>query len=183
MHLCFAVVANKPYALQVSDTHRLDDNKAERKRCEAAGSEVCKSTVDGKPVGPERVWPGGLAMSRTIGDHMVSPAAMLSSTSTNPAKCVTYNLPHKQPIYVQVQCTSACQQPIALWSAQIMLFSMSDTLKFWCQHWLHKDCIMKLLQFSCNLSLSCLGKRPQASSLYYNCLSCVCQPSRLRLMR
>lgn len=57
--------------MQVSGTHRLDDNKAERKRCEEAGSEVCKSTVDGKPVGPERVWPGGLAMSRTIGDHMV----------------------------------------------------------------------------------------------------------------
>ena len=56
---------------QVSDTHRLDDNKAERKRCEDAGYEVCRSTVDGKPVGPERVWPGGLAMSRTIGDHMV----------------------------------------------------------------------------------------------------------------
>ena len=61
---------------QVCDTHRLDDNKAERKRCEDAGYEVCRSTVDGKPVGPERVWPGGLAMSRTIGDHMVSPAAL-----------------------------------------------------------------------------------------------------------
>lgn len=58
--------------VQVSDTHRLDDNKAEKKRCEDAGYEVCRSTVDGKPVGPMRVWPGGLAMSRTIGDHMVS---------------------------------------------------------------------------------------------------------------
>ena len=60
---------------QVSDTHRLDDNKAERKRCEDAGFEVCRSTVDGKPVGPQRVWPGGLAMSRTIGDFMVRHAA------------------------------------------------------------------------------------------------------------
>ena len=35
----------------------------------AAGAEVAQSEVDGKPVGPLRVWPGGLAMSRTIGDH------------------------------------------------------------------------------------------------------------------
>ncbi|KAL0045273.1 hypothetical protein WJX82_002436 [Trebouxia sp. C0006] len=62
--------------VQVSDTHRLDDNKAERKRCEAAGSEVCKSTVDGKPVGPDRVWPGGLAMSRTIGDYMAGDVVL-----------------------------------------------------------------------------------------------------------
>ncbi|DBA75361.1 hypothetical protein WJX77_001579 [Trebouxia sp. C0004] len=62
--------------VQVSDTHRLDDNKAERKRCEAAGFEVCKSTVDGKPVGPDRVWPGGLAMSRTIGDHMAGDVVL-----------------------------------------------------------------------------------------------------------
>ena len=34
----------------------------------AAGCEVAPSTLEGKPVGPTRVWPGGLAMSRTIGD-------------------------------------------------------------------------------------------------------------------
>lgn len=28
-----------------------------------------QSNIDGKPAGPLRVWPGGLAMSRTIGDH------------------------------------------------------------------------------------------------------------------
>ena len=65
--------------MQVSDTHRLDDNKAERKRCEDAGFEVSRSTVDGKPVGPERVWPGGLAMSRTIGDHRVSTSSICGS--------------------------------------------------------------------------------------------------------
>jgi hypothetical protein len=40
--------------------------------------EISKSTADGKPVGPDRVWPGGLAMSRTIGDpqaHQVGAAA------------------------------------------------------------------------------------------------------------
>lgn len=30
--------------------------------------EIAQSTADGVPVGPLRVWPGGLAMSRTIGD-------------------------------------------------------------------------------------------------------------------
>ncbi|KAL3143652.1 hypothetical protein ABBQ38_002448 [Trebouxia sp. C0009 RCD-2024] len=62
--------------IQVSDTHRLDDNKAEKKRCEDAGYEVCRSTVDGKPVGPVRVWPGGLAMSRTLGDHMAGEVVL-----------------------------------------------------------------------------------------------------------
>jgi len=27
--------------------------------------------LEGKPVGPLRVWPGGLAMSRSLGDHPV----------------------------------------------------------------------------------------------------------------
>ena len=73
------------YVAQVSGTHRLDDNKSERKRCEEAGFEVCKSTVDGKPVGPERVWPGGLAMSRTIGDHMVCETAPCCAHTMRPA--------------------------------------------------------------------------------------------------
>lgn len=73
--------------VQVSGTHRLDDNKAERQRCEEAGYEVCKSTVDGKPVGPERVWPGGLAMSRTIGDHMVGKVSPLQHTTGTEVWC------------------------------------------------------------------------------------------------
>ena len=86
--------------------HRLD-NKAERKRCEAAGSEVCKSTVDGKPVGPDRVWPGGLAMSRTIGDYMVRPAAMLHTTC------------HISSLYIYMYIPSAMYVSLSteLWSA------------------------------------------------------------------
>lgn len=53
----------------MSRSHRLEDNKAERERVLAGGSEVAQSEVDGNPVGPLRVWPGGLAMSRTLGDH------------------------------------------------------------------------------------------------------------------
>ena len=55
-------------ALQISGNHRLEDNKEEVKRCLEAGCEVCPSSVDGKPVGPIRVWPGGLNMARTLGD-------------------------------------------------------------------------------------------------------------------
>ncbi len=55
----------------MSGNHRLDDNAAERERLEAAGREVCSSAVEGRPVGPLRVWPGGLAMSRTLGDFEV----------------------------------------------------------------------------------------------------------------
>ncbi len=54
--------------LSVSANHRLEDNQAERARIEEEGGEVAASTVNGKPAGPLRVWPGGLAMSRTIGD-------------------------------------------------------------------------------------------------------------------
>ncbi len=54
--------------LAVSGNHRLEDNVDEVKRIEASGGEVEPYSIDGKPAGPIRVWPGGLAMSRTIGD-------------------------------------------------------------------------------------------------------------------
>mmetsp|Transcript_29704 Transcript_29704/g.83736 ORF Transcript_29704/g.83736 Transcript_29704/m.83736 type:complete len:499 (+) Transcript_29704:95-1591(+) len=55
--------------IQVSGNHRLDDNPEEQQRVLDAGAEVAQSCIeDGKGVGPLRVWPGGLAMSRTIGD-------------------------------------------------------------------------------------------------------------------
>ncbi len=64
-----------PDVAKVSGNHRLDDNKAERARCLEAGCEVSSSNVEGRPVGPLRVWPGGLAMSRTLGDLEVCPEA------------------------------------------------------------------------------------------------------------
>ncbi|KAF6254310.1 hypothetical protein COO60DRAFT_1703399 [Scenedesmus sp. NREL 46B-D3] len=54
--------------IALSGNHRIDDNAAERARILASGGEISKSTADGVPVGPDRVWPGGLAMSRSIGD-------------------------------------------------------------------------------------------------------------------
>lgn len=54
--------------LAISGNHRLEDSKSEVERILSTGGEVATSTVDGKPAGPIRVWPGGLAMSRSIGD-------------------------------------------------------------------------------------------------------------------
>ena len=143
---------------------------------------MCKSTVDGKPVGPDRVWPGGLAMSRTIGDHMVSPAAMLLAESTNPAmclhttchirsllmfKCNVHQPANSQLLYsLRKSCYSACQ----------------SHLNFCVSTGFTRIAFMMLLQPSCTLSLLCLSNRFKPS-LYYNCLSCVYQPSRLCMMK
>ncbi|KAF5198515.1 phosphatase 2C [Thalictrum thalictroides] len=49
--------------------HRLEDNVEERERVTASGGEVGRlSIVGGVEVGPLRCWPGGLCLSRSIGD-------------------------------------------------------------------------------------------------------------------
>lgn len=49
--------------------HRLEDNVEERERVTASGGEVGRlSIVGGCEVGPLRCWPGGLCLSRSIGD-------------------------------------------------------------------------------------------------------------------
>ncbi|KAH8500737.1 hypothetical protein Peur_042534 [Populus x canadensis] len=49
--------------------HRLEENVEERKRVTASGGEVGRlSIVGGVEVGPLRCWPGGLCLSRSIGD-------------------------------------------------------------------------------------------------------------------
>ncbi|KAK9051084.1 hypothetical protein SSX86_027710 [Deinandra increscens subsp. villosa] len=49
--------------------HRLDDNSEERERVTASGGEVGRLNVVGGPeIGPLRCWPGGLCLSRSIGD-------------------------------------------------------------------------------------------------------------------
>jgi hypothetical protein len=50
--------------LQLSGNHRIDDNKAERERLVAAGGDLAQADLDGRGVGPLRIWPGGLAFSR-----------------------------------------------------------------------------------------------------------------------
>lgn len=55
--------------LQISGNHRVNENPEEQARVKAAGGAIAQSDVDGKVAGPLRVWPGGLAMTRSIGDH------------------------------------------------------------------------------------------------------------------
>ncbi|CAM6113827.1 unnamed protein product [Calypogeia fissa] len=49
--------------------HRLEVNEEERHRIKSSGGEVGRlSTVGGAEIGPLRCWPGGLCLSRSIGD-------------------------------------------------------------------------------------------------------------------
>ncbi|THU69007.1 hypothetical protein C4D60_Mb08t09810 [Musa balbisiana] len=49
--------------------HRLEENVEERERVTASGGEVGRLNIcGGKEVGPLRCWPGGLCLSRSIGD-------------------------------------------------------------------------------------------------------------------
>ena len=56
--------------VRLTPEHRLDTSASERRRVEERGGEVRATAFeDGKPVGPLRVWPAGLAVSRSIGDR------------------------------------------------------------------------------------------------------------------
>ncbi|GLJ11976.1 hypothetical protein SUGI_0181350 [Cryptomeria japonica] len=49
--------------------HRLEVNSEERERITASGGEIGRlNTVGGAEIGPLRCWPGGLCLSRSIGD-------------------------------------------------------------------------------------------------------------------
>ncbi|PSS28844.1 Protein like [Actinidia chinensis var. chinensis] len=49
--------------------HRLEENEEERERVTASGGEVGRLNIfGGHEVGPLRCWPGGLCLSRSIGD-------------------------------------------------------------------------------------------------------------------
>ncbi|XP_068641474.1 probable protein phosphatase 2C 12 isoform X2 [Aristolochia californica] len=53
----------------LSADHRLDENEQEVQRVTASGGEVGKlNTGGGTEIGPLRCWPGGLCLSRSIGD-------------------------------------------------------------------------------------------------------------------
>ncbi|KAK4409635.1 putative protein phosphatase 2C 3 [Sesamum angolense] len=53
--------------------HRLEENAEERERVTASGGEVGRLSIfGGTEVGPLRCWPGGLCLSRSIGDMDLS---------------------------------------------------------------------------------------------------------------
>ncbi|PKA61458.1 putative protein phosphatase 2C 15 [Apostasia shenzhenica] len=51
--------------------HRLEDNAEERERVTASGGAVSRLSMGGPEFGPLRCWPGGLCLSRSIGDNDV----------------------------------------------------------------------------------------------------------------
>ncbi|XP_068636666.1 probable protein phosphatase 2C 12 [Aristolochia californica] len=56
----------------LSADHRLDENEEEVQRVTASGGEVGRlNTGGGTEIGPLRCWPGGLCLSRSIGDKDV----------------------------------------------------------------------------------------------------------------
>lgn len=56
----------------LSADHRLESNEEERERVTACGGEVGRlNTGGGTEIGPLRCWPGGLCLSRSLGDRDV----------------------------------------------------------------------------------------------------------------
>ena len=57
--------------IRLTQEHRLETSESERARCIAAGADVAPANVNPSDpaagAGPLRVWPGGLAVSRSIG--------------------------------------------------------------------------------------------------------------------
>eukprot|EP01024_Parvocaulis_polyphysoides_P003900 TRINITY_DN11015_c0_g3_i1.p1 TRINITY_DN11015_c0_g3~~TRINITY_DN11015_c0_g3_i1.p1 ORF type:complete len:491 (-),score=32.70 TRINITY_DN11015_c0_g3_i1:623-1942(-) len=53
--------------------HRIHDNKQERQRMIANGADISMSEMALKFGGILRIWPGGLALSRSMGDEMCKP--------------------------------------------------------------------------------------------------------------
>ncbi len=63
-----AVLDTGSQVLKLSKEHRLETSESEVSRIKKAGGKVEPTILDNGPVGTLRVWPGGLAVSRTIGD-------------------------------------------------------------------------------------------------------------------
>ena len=63
-----AVLDTGSEVVTLTPSHRLEDAPAEVARVVAADASVGPADVNGVPAGPPRVWPGGLAMSRSLCD-------------------------------------------------------------------------------------------------------------------
>ena len=63
------LVTGKQGCVPLNEDHRIDTNEKERERLQALGAKIAHATgKSGQPVGPLRLWPGGVAMGRSIGD-------------------------------------------------------------------------------------------------------------------
>lgn len=68
--------------IEMTCCHKVNDNKEEQERLKAGGMLIkplskrrrCGPPMEGEPgVGPLRAWPGGIAMSRSLGDIDCGP--------------------------------------------------------------------------------------------------------------
>lgn len=68
--------------------HRFDTNDEERDRVVAMGGQVARLHPYGSEIGPLRSWPGGLCLSRTIGDidagHCIVPVPHVKQIKLSP---------------------------------------------------------------------------------------------------
>eukprot|EP00898_Chlorokybus_atmophyticus_P002608 jgi/Chlat1/3348/Chrsp23S03657 len=70
-----AILVHEDSVDELTTDHRLEDHPAERQRCVSAGAMLERlHTPNGSEVGPLRAWPGGLCLSRSIGDVDTGPA-------------------------------------------------------------------------------------------------------------
>lgn len=70
--------------------HRLDTNQEEKERLEACGVQVARIRLsDDMEIGPLRCWPGGLCLSRSIGDmdvgNFIVPIPFVKQVKISPA--------------------------------------------------------------------------------------------------
>jgi hypothetical protein len=82
---------SKPQAQKLSEDHRFDSSPSERARVVALGGKFAHAADGhGKPCGPLRLWPGGVAQARTVGDSDVGgfiSATPYTATLDVPAGC------------------------------------------------------------------------------------------------
>lgn len=66
------LVPRRSAANALCEDHRIDSSEVEQRRVLALGGQVARATdTYGKPGGPLRCWPGGVAQARAIGDRDV----------------------------------------------------------------------------------------------------------------
>ena len=85
------LVPRKSPGVALCEEHRLESSEAERTRVRSLGGQLAHAQdKNGRPAGPLRLWPGGVAQARAIGDkdvgHFIEPMPFARS----------YKLPEKE---------------------------------------------------------------------------------------
>eukprot|EP01025_Chloroclados_australasicus_P048899 TRINITY_DN5548_c0_g2_i1.p1 TRINITY_DN5548_c0_g2~~TRINITY_DN5548_c0_g2_i1.p1 ORF type:complete len:440 (+),score=53.67 TRINITY_DN5548_c0_g2_i1:420-1739(+) len=60
-------------AAELTEDHRIQENAEERQRLIDGGANIGRGRINNRPAGILRIWPGGLALSRSIGDDLSKP--------------------------------------------------------------------------------------------------------------